>query len=48
MNGTIIFGRIGIEQYIQTFLPQTFSQKTGPWPAAREPLTSLCSILIEP
>ena len=29
-------------------LPQTLSQKPGPWPAAREPPTSFCPILIEP
>ena len=31
-----------------TFQSQLSSQKPGPWPAAREPPTSLCPILIEP
>ena len=39
---------MGIEQCIQTFWLQTLSKKHGPWPAAREPPTSLWLILIEP
>ena len=48
MDGGFIFGWIGIEQYNQTFWLQNVSQKPSPCPEAREPPTSLYSILIEP